>query len=145
MMNLSESTIHPLVPSWLTAVEKARHKIALEKQAHVLYRWIILENGESEFQGKFVSELSLRPNEIELEVTHLNPRENGYSKDYGFPNLDLFEKNGFKDIFKITEEGVLDERFKILPSGDSFKGIDDIDDPEGFADYLADPEYHDLY
>jgi len=145
VMQLSPDTLHPFVPSYLSAVEKVRHKIALDKTVVVSYRWTIQENGASTFEGHAVHPRSFGRFEIKLEVTHLNPIENGYSKGYGFPNLGLFEKNGFKDIFKITEEGVLDERFKILPSGDTLKEIGDVDDPDGFADYLADLEYHDFY
>jgi hypothetical protein len=46
----------------------------------------------------------------------------------------------------ITEAEQLDERFKILvPSDFNPKAFDDIYDPNGYADYLADLEYHDFY
>jgi hypothetical protein len=139
---LTERKIHPLVPTWLLSLEKARNEIKLSKQACLLYKWVIEENGKSSYKGKFVRELASKG--IELEVTHLNPAKNGYSKEYGYPDLGLFDR-GFRDVFTLTEHGELFENFRILGTGNGLKDFHETIDPNGVGANWADDIYSDFY
>ena len=82
--------------------------------------------------------------EVRLEVEHLKPCEDGYSKDYGYTDVDLFDKYGFIDIFTLRP-GELEEKFKIRYAAiPSERFLRDDKDPEGHADLLQDIEYGDF-
>lgn len=138
--HFSEHSLFALVILWIWTVEKARRRVPVTEQFHLEYHWVIRENGQMSFEGLTTSDTE---GGIELEVTHLNPMQNGFSVDYGFPQVDIFKNQGFVDRFKIygTEwEG----RYRIHPKQGAHK-MDDDSDPEGYGDWLAETEYDDFY
>lgn len=138
--HFSEHSVYALVILWIWTIEKARRRIPLNEQLHLEYRWVIRENGQMSFEGLTTGDAT---GGIELEVTHLEPMHNGFSVDYGFPQVDIFKKQGFLDRFKLygTE---WEERYRIHPKGGPYN-VDDESDPEGYADWLAEIEYDDFY
>ena len=87
-------------------------------------------------------------NTIRLTVTHIRPCENGYSKDYGFPQTEELVRDGFEDEFWL-EGSRLGERFKDsplhgVPHGfyDEHRYVEYWDyDPYGWADRAAENHY----
>jgi len=132
--HLKEDTLHPLVAPWILAVEKVRHKIALDESIGLRYNWVIEEDGRSEFQGLDV--LRQGSTKIELNVIHLKPLENGYSRDYGFPQIDILVDLGFVDVFELSERGALREGFRVYSDG-SRTGMY----VDRYQDFLYDTKY----
>jgi hypothetical protein len=123
-------------------MEAVRHNIPVGKPVSLDYYWTIKEDGQTEFRGMSAQETE--STDIRLEVEHLKPRDDGYSQDYGYPDVDLFDMYGFVDIFTLRP-GELEERFKIryaaIPPERFHR---DDKDPEGYADLLQDIGYGDF-
>jgi hypothetical protein len=105
---------------------------ALNTPLSITYEWVITENGSSGWKGIHIDRAGLFGNEILLRITHLKPCENGYSNDYGFPQVKEYKRNGFLDEFWLRGSQ-LGERMKPSP----FHRV-----PEGFYD---DQEYADYW
>jgi hypothetical protein len=96
--HFSEHSPYALVILWIWTTEKARRRVRVNEQLHLEYHWVIRENGQMSFEGLTTSDTE---GGIELEVTHLEPMHNGFSVDYGFPQVDTFKNQGFVDKFKM--------------------------------------------
>lgn len=132
ILDFGDSRLYSLIPVCIHAVEKVRHQIALNTPLSIAYEWVITENGSSGWKGMHIDRAGLFGNEILLRITHLRPCENGYSNDYGFPQVKEYTRNGFLDEFWLRGSQ-LGERIKPSP----FHGV-----PEGFYD---DQEYADYW
>lgn len=138
-----------LIPVCVAVFEKVRHHITLNVPINITYEWAIREDGEGAFAGIHIQRQYVYESDIKLQITHLRPCENGYSKDYGFPHGEEYT-NGFVEEFWLrgTELG---QRFKPSPFGDIpsefYKDEKYADywakDPYGWADYAAEPYYED--
>ncbi len=139
---LKGKALHPLVVLWIAAMEAVRHNIPVGKPVSIEYNWTIKEDGQAEFRGMSAQET--QSTEVRLEVEHLKPCEDGYSQDYGYTDVDLFDMYGFIDIFTLRP-GELEEKFKIRYAAiPSERFLRDDKDPEGHADLLQDIEYGDF-
>ena len=148
-LDFGEDRLYSLIPLCINAYEKVRHHIALSTPISITYKWAIREDGLNAFTGISVRREYVYYSEIKLQITHLKPCENGYSKDYGFPHGEEYT-HGFEEEFWLrgTELG---ERFKPSPFGNipsefykEEKYADYWDkDPYGWADYAALPYYED--
>ena len=136
---LKGKTLHPLVVLWIAAIEAVRHDMPVGKPVSLEYSWTIKEDGQTEFRGMSAQET--HSTEMRLEVEHMKPCDDGYSQDYGYPDVDLFDSYGFMDIFTLRP-GELEERFKIRYAAiPSERFLRDDQDPEGYADLLQEIEY----
>jgi hypothetical protein len=144
ILNFDENSRYSLIPACIHAVEKVRHHIALNTPLSITYEWVITENGSSGWKGMHIERAGLFGNEILLRITHLRPRENGYSNDYGFPQDKEYKRNGFLDEFWLRGSQ-LGERMKPSPFHRVPEGFYDEQeyadywdkDPYGWADYAA--------
>jgi hypothetical protein len=79
-----------------------------------------------------------------LNVTHLRPCENGYSRDYGFPSDKEYARDGFVDRFSLTDRKLTESfdssTFGPVPAG-FYKQEEYVDywakDPYGWGDIAA--------
>ncbi|MGA7076818.1 MAG: hypothetical protein WBZ42_09825 [Halobacteriota archaeon] len=128
-----EDRRYSLIPVCINAFEKVRHRIALSMPVSITYKWTIREDGSSAFTGISLQREYVYYSEIKLQITHLRPCENGFSRDYGFPHVKEYIRDGFVDEFwmKGTELG---ERF--APS--RFGGV-----PDGFYEVQTYADYWD--
>lgn len=124
ILNFGENRLYSLIPICLHAIEKVRHHIALNTPLRITYEWAIRENGSSAWKGMQIERTSVFGSEIILRIIHLRPCENGYSKDYGFPHVEEYTRDGFVDEFWLKGSQV----------GESFGESPFYRVPEGFYD-----------
>lgn len=144
ILNFGENRLYSLIPTCIHAIEKVRHHIALNTPLRITYEWAIRENGSSAWKGMQIERTSVFGNEIILRVMHLRPCENGYSKDYGFPTVEEYTRDGFVDEFWLKGSQV-GERFGESPFYRVPEGFYDDQqyaaywdkDPYGWADIAA--------
>jgi len=122
------------------SLEKVRRGIPFDKSLQVTYRWVIEEDGQASL-GEVLTDDEVGG--IKLEVTHLDPMQNGFSKDYGFPQARLLVERGFVNEFDLR--GRWTESFRMLRRERQHNGLDEYDDPDGIAQEYADLEYDDFY
>jgi hypothetical protein len=149
-LKFGQNTFFPIMLTCIEAIEKVRHKIPLDKPILMRYDWVIRENGSSAWKGLHITQTSNERVRIELNVIHLQPCENGYSKDYGFPNIKEFAENGFVDTFTLEGQQLIESFYEnpFGPVPENFyymnESIDYWDeDPYGWADYATESLYQD--
>jgi hypothetical protein len=127
---------------WILTVEKARRRIPITKKLHLTCRWAIQADGEMLFEEPEVND---DEQGIRLEITHLNPLRNGFSVEYGFPQVDLFLNDGFVDVFDLGP--LWNERFQIRLGATSYEDFSDKIDPKDLPKdfWLLESEYEDYY
>ena len=150
ILNFDENRRYALIPVCIHAAEKVRHHIALNTPLSITYEWVITENGSSGWKGLHIDRAGLFGNEILLRITHLRPCENGYSNDYGFPQVKKYMRHGFLDEFWLRGsqlgERIKPSPFYRIPEGfyDDQEYADYWDkDPYGWADYAAEVDFGD--
>ncbi len=141
LRDFSRGDVCPLIVRWILTIQKARRRIPVNKRLYLTYCWVIREDGESSLEEITTGD---GLDGLELKVTHLKPMHNGFSMDYGFPQVDLFKNEGFENIFELGLRQWA-ERFRIYSTGGPYEELSDEKDPEGIADYLAELEYGDFY
>jgi hypothetical protein len=131
VLNLRESDVCPLIVLWILTVEKTRRKIPVYNRLYLTYNWVIRKNGESLLEDVTTGD---DLDGLELRVTHLEPTQNGFSMDYGFPQVDLLKNEGFENVFQLGGHQWA-ESFKIRSAGDIREQLSNGEDPEGIANY----------
>ena len=145
IISFDENSHYSLIPICIDAVEKARHQIPLYTPVRLMYEWVIREDGSSAWRRMHVERTAFGLEQIDFKVIHLRPCENGYSKNYGFPHVKDYVRDGFVDFFWL-KGNQLAERFSdspfAFPEGfyDEQKYVNYWEeDPFGWADYAAEP------
>jgi hypothetical protein len=149
-LNFKENRLYSLIPDCIHAIEKVRHSVALNTPIRIVYQWTIREDGSSAWAGMSIERSYAHSTEISLKISHLKPCDNGYSNDYGFPQVKEYMRDGFVDEFWLSGtqlgERFSESPFYRIPEGfyDDQEYADFWDkDPYGWADYATEVNFGD--
>jgi hypothetical protein len=132
-----EDRLYALILLCIQACEKVRHHLELNTPINIIYDWVIREDGSSAWNGMRIQRTYGYSNKISLSITHLTPCENGYSKDYGFPLLKEYMRDGFVDNFWLSGAQLCEE-FSQFPY---YRVRKEVYEDQKFIDYWDDDPY----